>query len=84
MKAVCGRYALYGAGAFLTYQLTYDLMRHHDEANTRPLFLDHTVAITIIGTGVGAMIVSHPHQLFMSTFFSIVFASPATWWLFKH
>ena len=61
MRNVLGRYAMYGAAAAVTYDLTFYYLRHHDEANTRPLYFDHTLAICLIGTGAGAMLCSHPH-----------------------
>ena len=60
VKNVAGRYALLGAGAFLSYQLTIDMLRHHDEANSRPAFFDHALGCLVVGTGAGALIFSHP------------------------
>ena len=60
VRNVSGRYALLGASAFVSYQLTIDIWRHHDEANSRPAFFDHALGCAVVGTGAGALIFSHP------------------------
>ena len=81
VKNVVGRYALIGAGAFLSYQLTIDFLRHHDEANSRPAFFDHAAGCAVVGTGAGIMLFSHPFSIFCTTFFSLSIAAPTLWWM---
>ena len=83
LKNVLGRYALYGAALFVSYDIIIDQMRHHDEANSRPAFFDHLAATTLIGTGIGAFSFSHPFYVFCSGFFSLALIGPSTWWFKK-
>ena len=83
LKNVTGRYALLGALAMVSYQLTIDILRHHDEANSRPAFFDHALGCAVVGTGAGALIFAHPFSIFCSTFFSLSLAAPTLWWLKK-
>ena len=84
LKNVLGRYALLGASVFVGYDLVFFTLRHHDEANARPVFMDHVAATTVIGTGLGALALSSPFHLFCATFFSAVLVAPSTWWVKKH
>lgn len=79
-KSVLGKYALMGASLTLSYQLIHDFLRHHDEANARPMFFDHMIATTLIGTGLGAVAFKHPFHVFCSGFFSLMLITPMTWW----
>lgn len=81
LKNVLGRYAFIGASITLTYQLVHDFLRHHDEANSRPAFFDHQAALTVIGTGIGAMTLNHPLHVFCAGFFSFALIAPSTWWV---
>ena len=65
----------------MSYKLIHDFLRHHDEANARPMFFDHMIATTIIGTGLGTFYTKSPAGLFCSAFFSVVLVSPTLWWL---
>ena len=46
--------ALMGGSIFLGYNLILEFLRHHDETNLRPKFIDHVFATTIIGGLTGA------------------------------
>lgn len=80
-KNVLGKYAFMGAGILVSYQMTYDFLRHHDEANSRPYFFDHMIATTLIGTFFGALTMNHPLHVFCSGFFSAALVAPSLWWL---
>jgi hypothetical protein len=79
-RSVMGKYALMGAGLVLSYTFVHDFLRHHDEANSRPQFFDHMIATTLVGTGIGALLFSHPFSVMCSSFFSIMMVTPLTWW----
>lgn len=81
MKNVLGKYAMLGGSVMLGYQLIHDTLRHHDEANARPMFFDHMYATTIIGTSLGAFAFNTPFAVFCSGFFSMTMVTPALWWL---
>ena len=83
-KNVLGKYAFMGAGLTLSYQLINDFLRHHDEANSRPVFFDHMIATTLIGTGTGALIFSSPFHVFCSGFFSMMLVAPFSFWVKNH
>ena len=55
VMAVGPAHALYGGAAFLGYDLITEFLRHHDETNLRPKFLDHLFAMSILGAGAGFM-----------------------------
>ena len=80
MQNVLGKYALMGGSLFLSYQMIHDFLRHHDEANGRPMFFDHMIATTTIGTVLGGFYLKSPVGVFCSMFFSIVLVSPTMWW----
>lgn len=80
--AVLGRYAAAGGAVTLSYQLVFDYLRHHDEANARPIFFDHLYATTAIGTGIGLLKCNTPAQVFCATFFSGVIVAPVAWWFY--
>jgi hypothetical protein len=82
-KNVLGRYALFGASLFVGYDFIFDSLRHHDEANSRPVFFDHMIATTILGTALGAFTFSHPFHIFCAGFFSMSLVSPSIWWFKK-
>lgn len=44
-----------GGSIFLGYDLIFDFLRHHDETNLRPQFVDHLIAMSILGTVGGFM-----------------------------
>ena len=80
MKNVLAKYAFMGIALTLSYQWIGDFLRHHDEANSRPMFFDHMIATTMVGTGVGALLFRHPFHVFTSGFFSMMLVTPVSWW----
>jgi len=48
-------HALCGGSIFLGYRLIMEYLRHHGETNLRPMFIDHQIACTIIGSLAGAI-----------------------------
>jgi len=45
--------------------------------------MDHLIATTAIGFGVGCLYAAHPWGVFCSTFFSAMVVAPGTWWSLK-
>ena len=72
---------MYGGSIFLAYQIINDYQTHHDEASGKPTYLNHLLATTLIGTGLGALKFSTPLQVFSSGFFSFMLVGPIIWWL---
>jgi hypothetical protein len=70
-----------GASGFLAYDIMLHRFRHHDEATTRPKYLDHTAATFVISLAVAATVFKHPMHVFNCGFFSLTLVSPVTWWL---
>lgn len=69
-------------GALVTsYAMIRDYLRHHDEANGRPMFVDHMFTTTLLTTGISLFYASHPYSVIGTFFSSIVFLSPFTWWM---
>lgn len=80
-KFTAPTHALYGGSLFLGYQLVFEFLRHHDELNQRPLFIDHTFAMTLIG-GIGAAcIAGSPRHVAAGAIFSALTLGPMVWWL---
>lgn len=67
----------------VSYQLTIDILRHHDEANSRPAIFDHILGCTVVGTGAAALLFSHPFHIFCASFISATLVAPSLWWLKK-
>lgn len=72
-----------GAGAFVFYQAFIDFLRHHDEANSRPMVLDHTAALTIMSMGYAATIATNPLYIPLAGFFTAAIVSPLSWWMVR-
>ena len=58
--SVAPRYAMMGGALTLSYAVLIDLMRHHDEANPRPMIFDHFAATTLVTMGATSFIATHP------------------------
>ena len=82
LTSVLGRYAALGGTVTLSYQLVFDYLRHHDEANARPIFFDHLYATTFIGTAAGLLKFNTPGNVFACSFFSAVLVAPSLWWFY--
>jgi len=80
-RNVAGRYALLGGMASMSYTVLLYSFRHHDEGNPRPFIFDHTAATTLIAMGGTALYASHPYQIFLAGFFSLMVISPLTWYM---
>ena len=51
--------------------------------NDRPLYFDHTFALTVLGSGA-ALIFGGPKFIATGAVISFVMISPMSWWLYKH
>ena len=81
IRSVCGKYAAIGGSIFFAYSYLTEWMRHHDEANPRAIYWDHTAATTVLTLGATALYCSHPSQLLAAGFMSLMLVSPMSWWL---
>ena len=77
------RYAFMGGVVFCAYRGIIDYMRHHEEADPRPAFVDHVISTTLVSTGVSLFYATRPWQVFCTAFFSTVLVAPFMWWLKK-
>ena len=69
----------------LSYQLVFDFLRHHEETNNdRPLFIDHTIAVILIGTAVGAFWGGSLRMAFLGGFVGGFNIAPFTWMIRNH
>lgn len=82
IRSVCGRYGAIGAAAFVGYQFTFDALRHHDEANSRPEIYDHTLALSLIGMGAAASKASNLLHVPLAGFFTAALIAPISWFLY--
>jgi hypothetical protein len=66
----------------LGYHLVLYFLRHHDETNLRPKFLDHTLAMTLVGA-VGAAVAfgGSPKHIGTGALFFAATLAPMTYWL---
>lgn len=80
VKNVGARYALLGGAATASYTMLTYYFRHHDEANPRPAFFDHTAATTLITMGAAGLYVNNPVNVLFAGFFSLMIISPISWW----
>ena len=81
-KNVATPHMLWGGATVLTYQLVLDFMTHHNHTSNRPAFIDHTLAMTILGAGAGAMTgKGGPTRMFTGAFFAFSTLAPLTWWV---
>lgn len=76
---------LIGGSLTLSYQLIFDILRHHEESNNdRPVYFDHMTALTIIGTVTAGFVGGAPRFFFIGGFMSAFVIAPGTWWIYKH
>lgn len=69
----------------LSYQLIFDFLRHHEETNIeRPLFFDHMLACTIIGSVFAGLWKFYPRYWFTGGFIGGFMIAPMTFWAYKH
>lgn len=75
---------LIGGSITLSYQLIFDYLRHHEEANNdRPLLIDHTIACTLIGATTAGLYGGFPRFWFTGGFVGGMMIAPMGWWLYK-
>ena len=73
-----------GGSITLSYQLIFDFLRHHHETNIdRPLYFDHTIAITTISSVVAGITWAMPRYWFTGAFMGAFMFAPMSWWLYK-
>ena len=72
-----------GGVAFCAYKGIIDYMRHHEEADPRPAFIDHVVSTTLVSTGISMFYATRPWHVFCTGFFSSVLVAPFTWWFIR-
>lgn len=84
VKAASGRYALMGGAIVMGYNAVIDYMRHHEEADPRPVYVDHTVALTLTASVVSAFYATRPLTVFYTALFSVILVSPFSWWFMKN
>lgn len=81
MRNVGFRYFLLGGSALSGYHMLLWYMRHHDEANPRPAFIDHVIATTAVTTAGSLFVAPRPYYVGCTAFFSVVLIAPFAWWL---
>ena len=73
---------LIGGSLTLSYQLIFDYLRHHEEGNNdRPLVIDHTIALTVIGAFSLGMYGGLPRYWLAGAIVGGMLLSPMTWWM---
>ena len=84
VKAASGRYALMGGAIVMGYNAIIDYMRHHEEADPRPMYVDHAVATTLTASVASAFYATRPLTVFYTGLFSFILVSPFSWWFMKN
>ena len=79
--AICTRHACIGGAMMVSYFGIQELLRHHKESVPRSRFMDHTIAFTLISTGVGAYNCATPWGVFCWGFMGLTVGAPLTWYL---
>lgn len=80
MKATAPTHMMAGGAVFLGYQLVFDTLRHHDETNLRPMFLDHCFALGLIGAATGAINGGLPRHIIGGALLGGWMVAPMLWW----
>jgi len=83
LKQTGFRYFLMGGTALSGYHMLMWYMRHHDEANPRPIYIDHTIALTVLTTGASLFVAPRPWWVGITAFFSVAMLAPFSWWLLR-
>ena len=81
--ATAPRHCIYGGSLTLTYQILTEQLRHHDEANMRPQFIDHMVVTMLLGTFVGFVAMNSARGALQGLMVSTVLIGPGTYWMKK-
>lgn len=72
-----------GGSTFLGYDLIIEFMRHHDETNLRPMFIDHLIAMSVIGTVGGFIATNSLRGAFQGFLFVGLNLGFLTYWAMK-
>ena len=81
-KHTAPTHAIYGGSLFLGYQLIVEFLRHHDHTNLRPMFVDHEIAMTIVGGfGAAATMGGAPKHFVVGALIGSLTLGPLLWWL---
>lgn len=84
IREVVGPYALIGGSLTLSYQLIFDFLRHHEETNIdRPLYFDHWLACSIIGSASAGIYGTMPRFWFTGFLIGGFLVAPMTWWMYR-
>jgi hypothetical protein len=83
LKNTSMRFGMIGGTALMSYRILIDYFRHHEEANPRPMFLDHTAAMTTIVTVSTAFVANRPYTVFVAFMLSTFLISPFSWWFMR-
>ena len=73
-----------GVASFLSYDLIIEFMRHHDETNLRPMFIDHLLAMSLIGMGGGFIAMNSVRGAVQGLFFVGGFLGCLSYWLMTY
>lgn len=84
LRSTTFRYFFAGGLALSGYHYLLWYIRHHDEANPRPAYLDHVAATTTILTASSLFIAKRPYYVGVTAFFSVMLVSPFSYWLMKN
>jgi len=79
-RQVAPQHAMFGGAIFASYRIMTDMFRHHDHTNLRPKFMDHCLALTIIGGGIGLIVGKKLRTAVALSVFSLLTVSPLSWW----
>ena len=81
-RHVAPTHALTGGSILLGYQLVFEVLRHHDETNLRPMFIDHTLACTLIGAlSFASAFGGSPKHFITGALIGGLTISPVLYWL---
>jgi hypothetical protein len=67
---------------FLGYQLVFEVLRHHDETNLRPMYIDHTIACTLLGgISMASALGGSPKHFITGGVFGALTIAPILYWM---
>ena len=53
MKHTMPTHMMWGGVTVWTYNFVFEFLRHHEHTNLRPMFIDHSIAMLVLGLGFG-------------------------------
>jgi hypothetical protein len=75
-------HAMAGGSLFLGYKLVFEFLRHHDETNLRPKYVDHLIAMALLGAvGAATMFGGSPRHMVSGALFMSTCIGWPMWWL---